>query len=310
MLKTPVAAVRPEAGAPKAPLSRRALFKRMLGVGAVAAASGAWGRQIEPFWVDWHDVAMPVQGLPKSFEGYRITQLTDLHAGSEVPIDYLIDVIHKVVLRKPDLVVVTGDLVNHTLTAVGPVCEALSQLPRAGIPTIATFGNHDYEVEGELAHAGGLPTRIAEALEARLKHVDIPVLRNRAQAIQKGSDRVWIVGLEDLYSSHYSPQVAFAGLPAGEPIIALSHNPDTAPELDTFGVRWILSGHTHGGQVRVPGVGALVLNIQTPEFQQGHVKLPNSHLYVSRGVGYLKRIRVFCRPEVPTFVMKCDDATV
>src|SRR6185437_15002575 len=95
----------------------------------------------------------------------------------------------------------------------------------------------------------------------------------------------------------------FRGVNYNEPIIALSHNPDTAIELDSFGVQWTLSGHTHGGQVCVPGYGALILNVQNTEFQQGLIKLANSHLYVSRGVGYLKQVRMFCRPEVPTFVL-------
>lgn len=290
-------------------LSRRQLLRRCFGIGAFAAASGVYGREIEPFWVDWHDVPMPIRNLPKSFDGFRITQLTDLHTGDEVPMSYLRDVVEKVKQAKPDLVVVTGDLVNHSLNAVGPVSELLAELPaRASIPVIASLGNHDYDISSVSAGYTGIPTRIADALESRLKHLNVTLLRNRAISLNHPDGRLWFAGLEDLWSGRFCPQVAFSGVDANAPIIALSHNPDTAMELDTYGVQWTLSGHTHGGQVRVPGFGALIVNVQTREFQQGHFKLPHGNLYVSRGVGYVKQVRVFCRPEVPTFVLRRVEA--
>ena len=286
------------------PISRRSLFKKIIGVGAVAAASGAYGHDIEPFWVDWHDVPMPIRGLPRSFDGMRMVQLSDLHAGYDVPLSYLKDVVAKVKQRKPDLVVVTGDLVNHTLSAVVPVSDLLAELPAVGIPIITILGNHDYEVSTYAKGNSGAPARIADALESELTSRKIPLLRNRSMAFERGGEKLWFAGLEDLWSGRFSPEVAFADMPRDVPIIALSHNPDTATELDGFGVQWTLSGHTHGGQVRVPGYGAIILNVQNAEFQQGLFKLAHSHLYVSRGVGYLKRIRIFCRPEVPTFVLQ------
>jgi predicted MPP superfamily phosphohydrolase len=285
-------------------LTRRQLFGRILGTATFAAAGGAYGREVEPFWVEWHDRPMAVRGLPKSLEGFRITQLTDLHAGTNVPISYLRRVIGRVKDVKPDLVVVTGDLVNHALDWVVPICDALMEIPqKLGVPMLVTLGNHDYDISNAYA---GVPTRIADTLEARLTSRNVPVLRNKSWALQRPDGRMWFVGLEDLWSGRFSPAVAFAGVPmrSGEPIIALSHNPDTALDLDTYGAQWILAGHTHGGQVRLPGYGALLLNVQNQEFQQGQFELPHGgHLYVARGVGYLKRVRMFCRPEVPTFVL-------
>ena len=100
------------------------------------------------------------------------------------------------------------------------------------------------------------------------------------------------------------PSLAFEGVDTSQAVIALSHNPDTAYEMDNYGASVTISGHTHGGQIRIPGIGALLLNIQNSQFQQGMIKLPNSTLYVSRGVGFLKKIRIFCRPEVPTFILE------
>jgi len=284
--------------------SRRRLLRNLLGFGVVGA-SGAYGRDVEPFWVEWHDVPMPLRNLPKSFDGFRIAQLTDLHSSHIVPLSYLREVVEQVKRSKPNLVVVTGDLVTHTLEFVAGVCDLLGELPAAGIPTVATFGNHDYDI-GSSSRGGldGQMTAVADALEARLTDNKVSVLRNRAMPLRHDDGRVWIVGLEDLWSGRFSPQIAFAGVRADEPIIALSHNPDTAEELDAYGAQWTLAGHTHGGQVRVPGVGALILNVQNKTYDQGQFALPRSTLYVSRGVGYLMKARLFCRPEVPTFVLR------
>lgn len=281
-------------------LSRRRLLKSVLGIGAVSA-SGVYAREVEPFWVDWHDYSLPVPNLPKAFDGFRVLQLTDLHASDTVPMEYLRRVIRQAAKTKPDLVVVTGDLVTHALEYVVPICDALGELTAAGIQTVASLGNHDYNFSDSYP---GMPTRIADAIESRLREHNIPTLRNASMCVERDGSRLCLVGLEDLWSGRFNPQVAFAGVDFSNPVIALSHNPDTAIDLDAYGVSWTLSGHTHGGQVRVPGVGQLVFNVHNREFQQGEYKLPHSRLYVSRGVGYFKQVRLFCRPEVPTFVLR------
>src|SRR5258708_5131119 len=167
--------VAPTEAQPAPRMSRRKWFKRLLGLGAVSVASGAYGTEVEPFWVEWHDVPMPLKNLPKSFEGFRITQLTDLHAGPNVPFSYLRRVVERVKHDKPNLVVVTGDLVHHTVDAVAPVCDLLAQLQHGGgIPVVASLGNHDYDVSSAYT---GVPTRIADALEQRLNGDGIRCLR-------------------------------------------------------------------------------------------------------------------------------------
>ena len=181
-ISAPASDARPTSPTPAAAperLSRRKLLRRVFGFGAFAAASGVYAREVEPFWVQWHDLPMPLRHLPKSFEGFRITHLTDLHAGDAVPLSYLRRVVEQVKQMKPDLVVVTGDLVNHSLDAVGPICEVLNELPLASIPVIASLGNHDYDISSVDAGNPGMPTRIADALDARLKHLNIPLRRAR-----------------------------------------------------------------------------------------------------------------------------------
>ncbi len=286
-----------ESAAAPAGMSRRQLLRNLVSCCVVAAVGTGYTREIEPFWLDEPELAMPLRGLGAAFENFRLIQLTDLHASNNVPLDYLHSVVQRVNRRKPDLVVVTGDLVTHAIEWVAPICDVLAGLDA---PVVLSLGNHDYDVS---SMPRGLPTRVADAIEQSCADHHMTVLRNRAIPWLRGRDRIWLVGLEDLWSGRYSPDLAFANVDGRDPVICLSHNPDTAPELDAYGPQWILCGHTHGGQVRLPGIGALVLNIQNRRFQQGQFALPHSTLYVSRGVGYLKKIRLFCRPEVPCFVL-------
>jgi len=291
-------------------MSHRRFLRRWLTAVAAVSSIGAYGSQIEPYWLDEHRVPIPIPHFPTSLRGLRIAQLTDLHASDGVPLSYLRSVVQHVIAMDPDVVAITGDLVTHARQWVAPVCNVLAELPGH---VIVCLGNHDYDVSDVPA---GMPMRIADELEKRLTANGAIVLRNRAVAFahrdgklrqvernQAAGDRIWFVGLEDLWSGRFNPQVAFAGLNSGETVIALSHNPDTSAALDGYAPNLILSGHTHGGQVRIPGFGPIILNVQDRTHDQGLFDLPHSRLYVSRGIGYLRHFRLFCRPELPCFVL-------
>jgi hypothetical protein len=276
------------------------LLRRWLAGGAVLAAGAGYATCVEPFWLDVHDYPVKIAGLPASFEGHRVVQLTDLHAGDEVPLSYLSRVVQKVNEIKPDTVLVTGDLVTHSpdvLRWVNPICDLIGQI-RSRV--FVSFGNHDYSVCSVDLSA---PVESSAAMERRLSQHGCIVLRNSAYGLEHADGRVWFVGFEDLWAGRFNQQVGFAHVNLKEPVICLSHNPDTAATLDAYKPSLILSGHTHGGQVRLPLIGAPVLNIQDRRLQAGHFQLNHSQLYVSRGVGYLARVRFMCRPELPCFVL-------
>ncbi len=270
-----------------------------------------YATQIEPFWLHVHERPIPVRGLPTGFIGFRIVQLTDLHVGNHVPLWYIRRVIREANALQPDLVAVVGDLVHHTLAGVRPVAELLEMLKA---PVIVSLGNHDYEDANE--NAGG-PIRqayIAEALEAELARRGIEVLRNRAIPLTRGGWRLWIVGMEDYYTAWFSPEHAFADVPGDEPALVMSHNPDTAYFFEGYNAPLILSGHTHGGQVRIPFYGAPILPIAHRQLADGLHVVNQSQVHVSRGVGYIRRIRFNCRPELPCLRLepwsKTDQADV
>jgi predicted MPP superfamily phosphohydrolase len=169
-------------------------------------------------------------------------------------------------------------------------------------PTFVTFGNHDYTPFDAFPVSENV---LAQQLEPALTRRGMIVLRNRSIAIERSGARLWIVGLEDLYTDRFLPNIAFAGLDLDQPSICMSHNPDGTDRLLNYKPNLILSGHTHGGQIRIPGYGALLLPVQDRRRDQGLFELPGgASLYVSRGVGFLAKIRFNCRPEIPLFVLR------
>lgn len=279
-------------------LTRRQLFQRIAACGVVTLGGGFYANRIEPFWPRFPEIPIHLKGMARSFDGYRIAQVTDMHTG-RAPYPYLEKVIDTVASLKPDIAVFTGDLLHHSTEMIEPVARLLKRL---SCPVMVSFGNHDFAP----FRGDGEPydEHLDEKLQIALTGIGCHVLRNRSLPITRGNDRIWIVGLDDLWFGDFNPPLAFANVPIGETTIALSHNPDTAEMLADHRPDLILCGHTHGGQIRLPYFGAMRLNVAQPQYDMGHFNLPHSQLFVSTGVGYILPIRFNCRPEVPVFVLK------
>ncbi|HTL29072.1 MAG TPA: metallophosphoesterase [Tepidisphaeraceae bacterium] len=259
-------------------------------------SAGAYATRVEPFWLQSHDVEIPIASLPSAFDGLRILHVSDLHAGPIVPFGYLQRAIETVNATEADVVMVTGDLVTHALEWVGPTCALLGTINK---PTYVSLGNHDYS---EISPAFG-PPHVAEAIQDALDKTHCVLLRNRAVSLERKSEKMWIVGLEDFYTPLYAPTETFASFKADAPMIVMSHNPDSIEQIAPFRPALMLSGHTHGGQVRLPLIGAPILPIQS-SYDQGLFDVNDTKLFVSRGIGFLKQIRLMCRPELPRLILK------
>jgi predicted MPP superfamily phosphohydrolase len=276
-------------------LTRRQLFQRIAGCGVVAVGGGYYANRIEPFWPKFPEIPIRLKGMAKSFDGCRIAQVTDMHTG-RAPYPYLEKVIDTVAKLNPDMVAFTGDLVHHNSEMIEPVTRLIKRL---SCPVMVSFGNHDFApFRGD---DDPYDPDLNEKLQTALTAIGCHVLQNASLSFDRGNDRIWIVGLDDLWFGDFNPELAFANVPIGETTIALSHNPDTAEMLADHRPDLILSGHTHGGQIRLPYFGALRLNVAQPQYDMGHFQLPHSQLFVSTGVGYIRKIRFNCRPEVPVF---------
>ena len=235
-----------------------------------------------------------LRGLADVFHGLRVAQISDVHNDEFTDPAYLKQVVATVNGLRPDLVVLTGDYISykpfHTRQRLRFIDPCAAVLQTIACPLrYAIMGNHDAAVN-------------AAAVTDSLVGHGIPVLANGYTAIERDGRRLWLGGVRDVTEDH--PQLDTAvprpGIRGSDPVILLSHEPDFADAAARHGgVDLVLSGHTHGGQVRLPFVGATVLPPLGKKYVEGLFQLGPMKLYVNRGIGTVGMpIRFRCRPEI------------
>ncbi len=237
--------------------------------------------------------ASPVvlRGLPSVFGGLRVVQLSDVHHSLYIPLEKIERAVEATNFLEADLVALTGDFVTYSPQYVAPVARALGRL-RAPLGVFAVLGNHDYR-------AGD--TYVARELE---RH-GIQVLRNTHTALRRHGEELWLAGVDDLW---YSCDLARAarGIPSGTKIL-LCHNPAIIHQAARYGFDLVLSGHTHGGQVRLPGLRPFRSFYRTRRFREGWDRLYETQIYVNRGLGQsVVPFRLACPPEIALFELRAE----
>lgn len=284
-------------------VTRRALLRGALGVLGAGVGGAAYAHLIEPYWLRVERVRLALPRLAPAFEGFRIAQLSDLHVDDERVTRFVARVIECANALAPDLVVITGDYItNGRREQLATVARLVGAL-KARVGVLAILGNHDYYDMYGWRRGGPLRGPIADDLAAALAESGATVLRNQRHVVRRDAAALQIVGLEDLMSPGYDPARAFVDVDRSGPCIALSHNPDTIDDLARMPCDAILAGHTHGGQVRLPFVGAPMLPVKHVEYDAGLFGVGRQQLYVNRGIGYLWPVRFGCRPELTLFTL-------
>jgi predicted MPP superfamily phosphohydrolase len=287
--------------APDKRLSRRKFLRRSLrNLAAVGAATFLYTWRIEPFWVEVVERSLPIAKLPPSLAGKRLVQLSDIHAGPIVDQSFLLRCAEHIATLEPDLLVVTGDFMTcDGDESVGVATEFVKALPSAPLGRAAILGNHDYGYHWRQDAVAGKLVRAIERL-------DMHVLRNEAIDVAG----LQIAGVDDFWSRHFRPEEALADLHADRPAIVLCHNPDAQDHPGWDGYRgWILAGHTHGGQCKPPFLGPPITPVRNKRYVAGEYALAGGRrLYINRGLGYLRRVRFNCRPEITVFTLEREEA--
>jgi predicted MPP superfamily phosphohydrolase len=285
-------------------LTRRALLLRVCGGGlgglTGAAGAGAYVHDIEPFWatVERHEMDFPQ--LDPALVGLRLAQLSDLHLFYNTGSEYLGAQIERCMTLSPDVVVLTGDFITRADGSyTGQLTSLLSKL-RAPLGVFAVLGNHDWAVF-QRGRQPGSPM-VADRLERALNQTGIRVLRNERHVLAAGGARLQLVGLDELWSGHCDPEAAFRDADPTLPTVVLVHNPDAIDLLADRPGDWVLCGHTHGGQVRLPFYGAVVLPTEH-HYDAGRFQVAGRRLYVNRGLGFVCQVRFNCRPEITLFTL-------
>jgi hypothetical protein len=230
--------------------------------------------------------------LPRDFAGFRLLQLTDLHCDLD---PLLVDVvIARLANISCDAVVVTGDFHNRIATDHERSLGLMGKLiPHLAHPRFGVLGNHDFIEKVAYLEAAGLP-----------------ILLNEACAVERAGTRVWICGVDDphYFQSHDLAR-ARAAVPAGEPAILLSHSPETWREAARLDYDLLLAGHTHGGQLCLPGGFALLNNAPVPRrLLAGPWREGSLIGYTSRGTGACGvAARLFCPPEITLHILEPGD---
>jgi predicted MPP superfamily phosphohydrolase len=266
----------------------RTAARWLAGAGMGAAALGAYAWLVEPRWVEVTRTLVHVPRLHADLEGFRVALLTDLHAGEGTPMSVIRRACRLAMREAPDLVAVTGDLAADDADGFGEVLEALSALA-APCGVYAVPGNHDHTVGIRRFHrdVGRAP--------------GIRDLTNRAVTLRVGEARLCVAGVDDLGRGEPSLD-ALPPPSARDFTLLLAHDPGQGERARRAydRVDLIVSGHTHGGQVRLPGVGALRNPAERDDlYEAGLRRRPWTQVYTSRGVGTVRLpVRFLCRPEV------------
>jgi len=268
-------------------ITRRDVLRGIVAAPLVAvSATAAYARLIEPYnyWISETDVF--IRDLPQAFEGFRITQLTDVHHSRILGIDEVQRVVGLAQQTKPDMFVLTGDYTTSYRRYIEPCAEALSGLS-APEGVWAVLGNHDHYTDPELT------TRA-------LQRQHIAVLNNAHMTLSRGSDAIQLSGIDDWTWNATDWTRAFSGLKTDKPTILLSHQPTVLDFEQTKNVSLILSGHTHGGQLKLPFFGAPAsLFTNDLKYARGLFRRGDTQLYVSTGTGVIGLpLRLGVRPEI------------
>lgn len=228
------------------------------------------------------EAEIDLPGLGAAFDGARLLLITDVHAGPFVSRDVLRRTFERLAGVEPDLILLGGDLTTSRLEDFLRFRETFRAL-RAPLGVFAVFGNHDHYTEDPLR------------LRAEIEAVGIRVLHNAWAAVERGGSLLALAGVDDLLMGRPDLDRALCGAPA--PVILLSHNPDVLFDAERRGVALVLSGHTHAGQIRVPGLPVIVRQSRY-RLDCGRYRAGATELVVSRGLGAVGLpCRVACPPE-------------
>lgn len=281
---------------------RRVFLRRAAGWTAAGGLGllGGYSLLLEPRWPRVRRLRLPLADLPPALDGLRVAHMTDLHLGRYNSAAYLESVVRRCNDLAPDLVLLTGDFVHGSPRFIPRVAAIVARLaPRLG--TLAVLGNHDHW-EGAAACRRALRRAGAHLVDNARRWVGRDGLSHRARP-----GCLCVAGVGDLWEDRTDLDAALFGVDPRTPRLLLSHNPDFAETATArrspHRVDLMLSGHTHGGQVRLPGGRSLISpSRHGTKYDQGFVDGPRFRVFVSTGVGTtILPVRLLVRPEIVLF---------
>ncbi|TEU01397.1 MAG: metallophosphoesterase [Anaerolineales bacterium] len=277
-------------------ITRRGFLKAVgattLGLGISGLAGYGYVFYVEPRWLSIERIDVPIYGLPEAFDGFKIVCMSDFHLHPYTQIDFIERAISTANELAPDVVCLLGDYVFEGADSIYELAPVLAEL-ESTYGVFAVLGNHDLWTDAAIVRSG-------------LEAVGIRVLVNESVPLRLGGDNLILAGLDDGWSGEPDLSLALEGSPQGSPVIMMLHEPDFADHYARDGrVRLQLSGHTHGGQVRIPGLGGPFRPEYGRKYDDGLVEIEGMWLYTTRGIGVIgPPARFNCRPEITEITLQ------
>lgn len=257
----------------------RAIWRLLISVVLAGIIVAFYARYIEPKRLEVTELDLSSGDDPLS-----IAFVTDLHVGPSFSADDLEPTIRELERIKPDVILFGGDYISESPRFLHDLEAPLTRMTAtARFGSWGIWGNHDV-------------ANIRSRCEPVLERCGVQMLTDTSAQVRGD---LWVVGIDDVLLGKQNLTRAFSGVPDGARVIAMWHEPDVADRLVKFNPMLILSGHTHGGQVRLPFVGALATPKLGEQYVAGQFDVDGIPLYVSRGIGmYRPPVRFNCRPEL------------
>ncbi len=263
---------------------------------ALIVTAGLYARFVEPRRIVVTRPHVAVLPPGSAFNGYRIAQISDIHMGSGITREWLSSVVQQVNAQQPDLIAVTGDFITYRAHYVAEDLIVALRGLHAPDGVVGIPGNHDYKKDGAIDKVRGV-----------MRDSGIHDLSNTFTTIERGTDRLHIAGVDDVAARRARLDLVLAALPDDDsPAILLAHEPDFADIASPTGRFALqLSGHTHGGQIRLPFLTRHILPTHGRRYPRGLGDVWGLPLYVNQGLGTVGlRMRFRCPPEITVLTLK------
>ncbi|NJM06183.1 metallophosphoesterase [Candidatus Gracilibacteria bacterium] len=260
----------------------------LVALGLLSALVAAYASRVEPRKPIFERRTLRFPQLPRELDGLRIALIGDMHLGHAFAAENTRWAVQQVLDAQPDLIALSGDFVSYAAN-ISELPGLLNKL-QAPLGVFAVPGNHD--------HWEGV-----DEIRSVLERPDFSFLLNSNRRVEWRGARFVVAGIDDVWHNDHDLDLALAGVSPGAFTILLAHAPDVADEAAQRGVDLQLSGHTHGGHIRLPGLGALVLPRHGWRYSIGHIFVGEMQLYISRGIGGFP-LRLGCPPEATLLTLR------
>lgn len=275
---------------------RKFIKKSVLGIAGIGLSTAIYSWQIEPFWLEFVHKKMPIKNLPNNLIGKTLMQISDIHVGNRFDYQFIIDSFKKAKQLKPDFVVYTGDYVSYeNEKQFAQLKEVMQSAVLGNLGTFGILGNHDYGINW-------YQQKVANQITSILENSKIKILNNQKEEV----NGLHIIGLDDYWGLNFNPKKVLSEINHNHANLVLCHNPDVC-DLNVWSnyKGWVLSGHTHGGQVKPPFLNPPLLPVENKKYTAGKFNLSDGKtLYINRALGNSRQVRFNVRPEITVFKLE------